>query len=124
MSQHRSTRMPFGRYRGERLDDIPLSYLFWVRRECTNIEPELREAVDAEIRDRMGAPPRSPSSGTDHADRDEPSREVIDVRGIVRKWHREMVLRYHPDRTLSDGKEMSAINAAAERLKELLNVDR
>jgi DnaJ-class molecular chaperone len=44
------------------------------------------------------------------------------VKAIVQSWYREMAKRFHPDRTLDNGAVMKAINAAYERLEELLGV--
>ena len=38
---------------------------------------------------------------------------------VVRTWHREMVLKFHPDRGGSN-EAMQAINTAHDRLKELV----
>jgi len=37
--------MPFGKYRGEPLEDIPPSYLIWVLENCRNIKTSLRTAI-------------------------------------------------------------------------------
>ena len=37
--------MPFGKYEGQRLMDIPESYLEWVLYNCRNIKPKLRNAI-------------------------------------------------------------------------------
>ena len=39
---------------------------------------------------------------------------------LVKSWYREMIMHFHPDRTLDNGKQMSAINHAYERLRQLL----
>lgn len=119
-SFHR-VRMPFGKHRGKLLGDVPVSYLAWLLRECGNMEPPLRDAVDAELRERMGAePPRSPSSGVTR----DGSHAVIELKSAIRSWYREMALRFHPDRNVGDdGKAMSAINHGYERLRELLKIE-
>ena len=38
--------MPFGKYKGLPLSDIPESYLVWVLKSCSNITPTLRSAIN------------------------------------------------------------------------------
>lgn len=112
-------RMPFGRHRGRLLPDIPTNYLQWVLRECTEIDPTLRRAIQAELESRpwAGTLPGTSTPGGD-------GRSVVDVRSALKSWYREMALRYHPDRTLDNGTAMKAINAGYERLQELFGVTR
>jgi hypothetical protein len=49
-------------------------------------------------------------------------RSVVEVKGLVKSWYREMAMKFHPDRTLDNGAAMKAINAGYERLQELLGV--
>lgn len=37
--------MPFGRYRGKRIDMIPADYLLWALRECKEMTNPLRRAI-------------------------------------------------------------------------------
>ena len=41
--------MPFGKYKDESVSAIPISYLFWLLRECSNLAPWLRAAVAGEV---------------------------------------------------------------------------
>ena len=43
---HGYYKMPFGKYEGEPLEDIPHNYLVWVLRNCRNIKPNLRAAIE------------------------------------------------------------------------------
>lgn len=38
--------MPFGKYKGEYLEDIPTSYLIWVLENCHSIKLNLRNAIE------------------------------------------------------------------------------
>ena len=40
-----SEKMTFGKYKGEKIKDVPVSYLFWVMQNCTNINPKLKSAI-------------------------------------------------------------------------------
>lgn len=46
ISVYGRVRMPFGKYRGEILADIPGDYLLWLLRNCRSIKPELRYAIE------------------------------------------------------------------------------
>src|SRR5437868_2341388 len=102
--------MPFGRYKGVLLEDIPTSYLRWLLDEV-DLRPFLREAVEREIRFRAEECPDRPS---------DPAPVPATWSSIIRQWHREMALRFHPDRGGSP-EAMGAINHAVGRLKELLS---
>lgn len=118
MAGSEAVRMPWGKYRGKLLTDIPTSYLLWVVREASYAKPKLKKAIvkllrqrgqresfqQAEPEKKTTAPPASPD--------------------VIKSWYREMTLRFHPDRTLDDGKAMSAINHAYTRLRELLGMER
>jgi len=39
-------KMPFGQYKDEMLMNIPIDYLIWVLRNCRNIKPSLRNAIE------------------------------------------------------------------------------
>ncbi|MDR1753414.1 MAG: DUF3820 family protein [Eubacterium sp.] len=38
-------RMPFGKYKGEMLYNIPRDYLIWVLKHCKNIKSNLKNAI-------------------------------------------------------------------------------
>jgi hypothetical protein len=94
-------RMPFGRHKGKFLDEIPASYLRWVLRECDNITPGLRRAIEAAI-DYEEFTPEPPRPG--------------DLAGVVRDWYRDLALTYHPDKGGSVA-AMQVVNECHERLK-------
>ena len=99
--------MPFGKYKGELIEHIPTDYLKWLFREC-NLRPPLCYAVERELAIRR----------TDAAS-DPPAAQAAPAwANIIRKWHREMALKFHPDRG-GHVEAMKAINHAADRLKEL-----
>jgi hypothetical protein len=39
-------RLPFGKYHGRRFDNVPVSYLYWMRDNLKDIRPWLRQAID------------------------------------------------------------------------------
>lgn len=54
MHAHDYIRMPWGKYRGCSLANVPTSYLCWVLEECDNLDPYLRRGVLSAIADRLG----------------------------------------------------------------------
>jgi hypothetical protein len=66
--------MPFGKYRGEPLSEIPADYLRWVLREVDALEPWLGEGIRAELqrreqRGRASSPPPRRQQAADQAPR-------------------------------------------------------
>jgi len=88
-------RMPFGKYRGRCLYEVPLSYLGWVLENVDDISPVLRKAIREEIRERLGLqsppppPPPPPPS---------PCRTCSELRSRWLPIYRKLVLLLHPDR--------------------------
>ena len=48
-------KLPFGKHKGEDIEDVDLSYLKWLEQQDVN--PKLREAVQYEIERREGDRP-------------------------------------------------------------------
>lgn len=91
------TRMPWGKHRGQRLADIPVSYLTWVLTETDHIEPVLRRAIRAEVADRLGlggaSPPPPPWRSTAL-----PAPPIAAAAvDIIVAGYRAVALRAHPD---------------------------
>jgi hypothetical protein len=111
-------KMPWGKYRGLDLMDVPSSYLVWVSEECSQISPFLRRAVVDELADRFGRP--CPicldlMSG--------PPREPAIPAALVDAWYRQLALRHHPDRGGLPG-AMVGVNAARDLLLDMLGRNR
>lgn len=120
-----AVKMPFGKYKGGDLEDIPDDYLLWVLDNCELRSPTLRRAIherlgldwepDDEEEPTVGwgrtaaPPPPPPSSGAPVA---AIRAAVLDA---VKQWHRRAALTHHPDRGGSVA-TMQAINAAADDL--------
>jgi hypothetical protein len=107
-----SERFDFGKHRGRRVCDVPTGYLRWCLRECECLDPYLRRAVHEELRRRDGPAPGPAPSG---------STAVVDLPAVIRQWHRELVLKWHPDRGGSK-EAMQAINDAHDLLQKLVGV--
>lgn len=86
--------MPWGKFRGEDLGNIPTSYLVWVFESC-DLDFDLSEAIRFEFADRLGldipvAP--SPSPPLAHCDQ---------CALIAREWpalYSRLAKQVHPDR--------------------------
>jgi hypothetical protein len=87
-------RMPFGKYRGRSLRQIPLSYLCWVLESVREISSSLRAAIRDEIRERLGLHPPPPPPPPPP-----PScRTCSELRSRWRSVYRKLVMLVHPDR--------------------------
>jgi hypothetical protein len=77
--------MPFGKFAGRRISDIPSGYLVWCVENLDGLNWAMREAIEEELLLRH--------------DEEEPVEEAaVACDGVVSRWYREMVLRFHPDR--------------------------
>jgi hypothetical protein len=47
--------MPFGKWRGSQLQDVPETYLAWIEENSTNLSPALRDAINHELARRSGS---------------------------------------------------------------------
>jgi hypothetical protein len=109
-------RMPWGKYRGEDLAEVPSSYLAWVVEEC-DLRPALETAVRAELADRFGRP--CPACLA-RALRSQGPALTLD---LIAGWYRQLALRHHPDRGGLPG-AMVGINAAHDLLLEMVGHQR
>jgi hypothetical protein len=88
--------MPWGKYRGFAISDIPESYLRWVLDNCTGLTPTLRAAIAA-ILEHSGDLPTS----------------------LADAWYRRLAMEFHPDRGGSH-EAMKAVNRGRDLLLSLV----
>jgi Putative quorum-sensing-regulated virulence factor len=118
-------QLPFGKYRGHFVSEVPTEYLRWVLAHM-DINGTLRRSIEYEVRrrrpyfsSRFFIPPVSP------IDRDTDLRSFkedyrLKVRTALKTAYREMALRYHPDRGGSH-EAMLAVNDLYERFNALID---
>lgn len=125
--------LPFGKYRGERISEVPIDYLRWCLRKCEILDdyPGLRGAISDEVTRRVncGQDKQERHERREKREREEQNERTEpalngQVKLQVKSWYREMARKYHPDRTLDDGSSMKVVNDCYERLLELLGLQR
>jgi hypothetical protein len=102
-----TTKMPFGKYRGQQLEDVPLSYLKWVLANCEHVSP----ALLAEIRFLVSG--EEPAGTT-----------AIAIPSLANRWYRQLATEFHPDRRGGSHQAMVAVNRGRDLLLELAGVAR
>jgi hypothetical protein len=102
-------RMPWGKYKDRPLNEIPARYLRYVWRSRRALSPEIRRQIRDILGEAVGAGEPAPFR----------PRTAADWSALLRRWHREMCLRFHPDRGGSQ-EAMQALNVAYERLLQLI----
>jgi uncharacterized protein (DUF3820 family) len=93
--------MPFGKFKGSSLAEVPDSYLLWLAENVELREP-LLSGVWMEFKERGLSADQKPTAGG------------LDP-GKVKSIYRELSLQFHPDRG-GNTEAMKAINLFYERL--------
>ena len=75
-------RMPFGKYRGEPLEDIPQRYLLWVLDNCHDLSPTLRRTIEDVLDIQNEIRPRGV-----------PALPMV----VIDPWYRQLAREFHPD---------------------------
>jgi hypothetical protein len=96
----------FGRHKGKRLDQVPVSYLRWMLANCGNISPAMRAEIKSLLCDKA-PPPGRPSS--------------IALPDLANRWYRQLSKEFHPDCGGSH-QAMVAVNRGRELLLYLAKI--
>lgn len=96
--------MPFGKFKGDSVFELPDSYLIWLRDNIELREP-LKTHVFNELETRGLLPDHKLTAGG------------LDL-GRIKAVYRDLSLMFHPDRG-GNTEAMKAINLFYERVKEL-----
>ena len=61
LPRNRAPRMAWGRYRGRRVEQLPLDYLFWLEQKGIALQGEMREAVEQRLGHKLATVDRRPA---------------------------------------------------------------
>lgn len=108
-------KMPFGKYRGLEISNLPSNYLDWLL--TIDLHGRLLEAVEAEWMSRDAdegheTPPVPPHTGLD-------AEERLLLMEVVRAGYRALARKYHPDLEGGNPEMMVRLNRLMERLKDM-----
>ena len=124
-----STRLPFGRYRGRDIRNVPCDYLEWFLENVDSCSPALRRAIrelldaaehDADPGWTDDRSAWTPEGGTGTATRADVGTDRLIA--IIESWRRRMAMQHHPDRVAA-AEVMKAINVAADDLIKALKAE-
>lgn len=104
------TNMPFGKHKGEPIDELPDGYICWLL--TIELREPLRSAVENEAHTRG-----LDTSGTRCAI--VPPAAIVVARRLVDVGYRRLAVELHPDKGGST-EAMVQLNAAVEALREAL----
>ena len=89
--------MPFGKYRGQPLSEIPADYLRWVEPK-EFVRPQLREVIKKELAQRSSAPTRSSAVSLQELwTGSSPCPDAAVAREIIEAGVRILSIRLRPD---------------------------
>lgn len=122
-------QMPFGKYRGEELQDIPRDYLRWLLHNVELRGPALKAEVEYIVGEE--APEDFPDAGPwtrratgSTGGRTTPPTDLqamrTDLVDAVESWQRRLARQFHPDRGGTD-ELMKAINEGAAMLRAAID---
>ncbi len=118
--------MPFGRYRGRPIEDLPVDYIEWLL--TIDINWRLRAALNEELNNRSHC--RSGRHARSNEQRNEgrsqtstravnvaiPTEQLTLVRDMVHEGFRVLAKKQHPD-VGGDTRKMQVLNAVADLLR-------
>jgi hypothetical protein len=106
--------MPFGKYRGLDVEDLPDTYLEWLR-SLDDLRGPLRGAVNDEWRARQWETHSRDDAVADLVgDLDAEDRTLLGE--LIRVGYRQLAKTYHPD-TGGDPEIMTRLNRLVEKLR-------
>jgi hypothetical protein len=103
-------RMPFGKYKGTNVAELPDDYLEWLH-GLDDLRGRLRRAVDAEWNYRCATEPCATAPDLDTEDR-------ALLAELIRAGYRNLAQKYHPDHHGGDADTMRRLNALMARLRQ------
>ncbi len=103
--------MPFGKYKGWLIEDLPQGYLEWLV-DNVDLRPQLASQVRRELQLRLESVHEHQGYTT----------QGKDLGPLVTRWYGQLSRRFHPDRGGSD-QAMAAVNEARALLVGLLQAE-
>lgn len=129
--------MPFGKHRGEPVDQVPVDYLQWCLENMDIRSDRLREAIRQQVEGGEGQSWQQEDPGELEALRAQVrilERENADLRAgrgpaapagrlddALRAWRRQMSQRWHPDHG-GTHEAQQAVNEGADLMAQLLGL--
>lgn len=103
-------KMPWGKYKGENISDIPDSYLLWLHfsasySDNTRLKDEAMKEVEIRFIDKL------PKIGCNN-------KNAI-TKSSLKKIYHQMCVEYHPDRG-GNTVAMQAVNSFYQKLNEVI----
>ena len=111
-------QMPFGKYKGWLLSEIPEAYLTWLN-SLDDLRDPLRTAVDRELLVRH-EPGRDQGRSTGPIGKVLDPEVAVEAERIVREGYRLAAMQSHPDRRGGSTVAMQSVNEAAATLRRWL----
>lgn len=106
--------MPFGKYRGVEIEDLPSDYLDWLT--TIDLHGRLKQAVMNECRMRFqGEAEEKESPARPPSQFDEQDRALLAE--ILRAGYRALALKYHPDLETGNAEIMVRLNRLMDRFR-------
>jgi Putative quorum-sensing-regulated virulence factor len=110
--------MPFGKFRGVELEDLPDHYIHWLR-SLPDLRDPLLTGVESEWAKRFepvwDGPQEDFVRGLD-------AEEFALLKQVIQAGYRSLSIKLHPDLVGGDGREMVALNALMEKLRRAVSV--
>lgn len=120
MRAYLNYEMPFGKFRGSLLREIPLDYLEWLSEHVDLREP-LKSAVAWVIEWHYEESTRAWNEYRQSKQQTrQESRQQSALTLNVDDWYRRLSIEFHPDRRGGSNEGMKAVQRGRELLKEML----
>lgn len=119
--------MPFGKYRGREIKDIPDNYLIWVLQNVDLWDLDLKEEIESFVGEHEFRGSRTASSDRGWKKRASGATETPPptdgtkqrIRDAIDQWRGKLARRFHPDRG-GDVQTMQVINQASDDLAQAI----
>jgi hypothetical protein len=106
--------MPWGKYKGYDIEDVPLSYLCWVLEEGSNVSALLMQSIREEVSSRLDI---RPQVITVRSAQQEMPQQLM---SMIEDWWRSALLKVHPDKPGGSVEATKQLNRIHDDLVELL----